>query len=157
MRSVALQQPTNTSVRQNILLIHCLVVCPCLSAHKNQYARDDPAFVVLLAAFLCGTFLFYFWLALRPQCVPARLEMCAYTATSCHAMPGVHPNGVEVALRCHAMPGVSCSRALSFFLPLFLPSVLPSLLLFLRTPFAEGCDGFHYQTLPPGRSNKLYV
>jgi hypothetical protein len=28
--------------------------CSYLAAHKNQYARDDPAFVVLLAAFLCG-------------------------------------------------------------------------------------------------------
>ena len=28
--------------------------------------------------------------------------------------------------------------------------------LFLRTPFTEGCDGVNYQTLPPGRSNKLY-
>ena len=28
--------------------------------------------------------------------------------------------------------------------------------LFLRNPFLEGCDGVHYQTLPPGRWNMLY-
>ena len=29
--------------------------------------------------------------------------------------------------------------------------------LFLMTPFTEGCDGVKYQTLPPGRSNMLYL
>ena len=28
---------------------------------------------------------------------------------------------------------------------------------FLRTSFTEGCDGVNYQTLPPGRSNVLYL